>query len=297
MTGDVTATSSLESKKHVCSIKNTESKVEVYTCIKQSASAHSTLTRTYQSIYEPVIRYNILPPLRRSLRSRPQRPQSLRQIHILLADLALVGGVEIRQGALAKLVLELDVGLIGHFLHEEVDLVLRRRDSRGGLHRVLHVRGLHVQVGELGFEFVHHCGYLLGGERRESRYGTGIKGQVWNRSGVEHDGFGRRTRSRFIDSIALSIPRTTEVIFPVTCPRTVSAQRTQKMRETYGSHRHCRLNPARHGINSGREPQQVESLVLLPDRIRGIYPCTVRVALLERLLGPPLQNPADEDDQ
>ena len=29
----------------------------------------------------------------------------------------------------------------------------------------------------------------------------------------------RRTRSRFIDSIALSIPRTTEVMFPVTCSR------------------------------------------------------------------------------
>ena len=57
--------------------------------------------------------------------------------------------------------LELDVSLVGHLLHEKVNLILRRRDGRGRLHGVLHIRRLHVQVGELRFEFVHDYGYLL----------------------------------------------------------------------------------------------------------------------------------------
>ena len=64
--------------------------------------------------------------------------------------------------------------------------------------------------------------------------------------------------------------------------------------KAHRSHRHRCLNPAGHGVNPRRKPEQVEGLVLLPDRIRGVYPCTVRVALLERLLDP--QEPVGHDE-
>lgn len=49
------------------------------------------------------------------------------------------------------------------------------------------------------------------------------------------------------------------------------------------SHRHGRLDPARDGVDAAREAEEVQRFALLADRIGGVYPRPVVVALLERL--------------
>ena len=49
------------------------------------------------------------------------------------------------------------------------------------------------------------------------------------------------------------------------------------------AHRHGRLDAARYGVQAAREAQQVQRLALLADRVGGVYPCAVVVALLQRL--------------
>ena len=43
----------------------------------------------------------------------------------------------------------LALGLVDHLLHKAIDLILWRRDSRGRLHGIPHVRRFHIEVGEL----------------------------------------------------------------------------------------------------------------------------------------------------
>ena len=49
------------------------------------------------------------------------------------------------------------------------------------------------------------------------------------------------------------------------------------------SHRSSRLHSARYGVNTAGESEQVERFALFADRIGGVYPCAVVVALLQRL--------------
>ena len=49
------------------------------------------------------------------------------------------------------------------------------------------------------------------------------------------------------------------------------------------AHRDGGLHAARDRVDAAREAQEVQRLALLPDRVRGVYPRAVVVALLERL--------------
>lgn len=104
--------------------------------------------------------------------------------------------------------LQLDICLLCGLPHEQVNLVLWRRNSSSRGHGVLHVRRLHIQVGELGFKLVHDKRYLRGCELGRA------------------DEKDKLTRSRFMLSIALSMPLTTDVMLPVTC-RIVTAVSTR----------------------------------------------------------------------
>ena len=49
------------------------------------------------------------------------------------------------------------------------------------------------------------------------------------------------------------------------------------------AHRHCCLDAARDSVHATGEAEEIEGLGLLPDRIRGVYPCSVSVSLLQCL--------------
>jgi len=54
------------------------------------------------------------------------------------------------------------------------------------------------------------------------------------------------------------------------------------------SHRHGRLDTARDRVDPACEAKEVQRLALLADRVGGVYPRAVGVALLERLHTSPL---------
>lgn len=48
-----------------------------------------------------------------------------------------------------------------HLLHEQINLILRHRDSCRVLHRILHIARLHIEICELLLELVHDRADLL----------------------------------------------------------------------------------------------------------------------------------------
>ena len=89
---------------------------------------------------------------------------------LLMSATVIHHSIQLWKGPFAELMFELGVGLIDNSL-DEVDLILGRREGHARLYDILHVRRLHIKVGELRFELVYDRGYLVGGGRRG--FGTG----------------------------------------------------------------------------------------------------------------------------
>jgi hypothetical protein len=129
-------------------------------------------------------------------------------------------------------------------------LVLRRGDGGGGAHGVLHVRGLDVKVGELGFELVHYLGDL----RRESS------------SILPCTDYERRERTYPFQVHALH--------------RRVHAADHRRHVARDLTHGHRRLDTTGYGIDTAGKPEEVQRLAFLADRVRGVDAGAVGVALL-----------------
>lgn len=109
----------------------------------------------------PTVELSPFPPPPPKNPSIPQRPQPLPQQllpRLLTHDFIrrrLLGGLEF--------VLELEAGLVGDLVHEAIDVVLRGGDGGGGRRGGFVVARGDVEIFELGFEFVHYGGDLVGG--------------------------------------------------------------------------------------------------------------------------------------
>ena len=65
--------------------------------------------------------------------------------------------------------------------------------------------------------------------------------------------------------------------------RLVHAAHDRRHVARHRAHRHRGLDPARNGVDAARQPEKIQRLALLADRIRGIDAGAVVIALLQRL--------------